>query len=128
MFEDAWVLRLFASRGFEMCIAQSFAKNFGLYGERVGALHVVVSSESVRRQVSSQLTYLQRAEVSTPPAFGARIVARVLSSPALVEEWRENLEVMSRRVKLMRRVLYEELCRLDTPGDWTHIVNQVRRD
>ena len=108
-----------------MCIAQSFAKNFGLYGERVGALHVVVASESVRRQVSSQLAYLQRAEVSTPPAFGARIVARVLSSPDMVEEWRGHLEVMSRRVKLMRRVLYEELCRLNTPGDWTHIVNQA---
>jgi len=108
-----------------MCIAQSFSKNFGLYAERVGVLHVVISSESVRRQVSSQLAYLQRAEVSTPPAFGERIVARVLSSREMMEEWRGDLKVMCGRVKLMRRVLYDELCRLKTPGDWIHIVNQA---
>jgi len=125
VFEDAWVIRLFVSRGFEMCIAQSFAKNFGLYGERVGALHVVVSSETVRRQVSSQLCYLQRAEVSTPPAYGARIVERVLRSPDLVEEWSEEVRVMAKRVKLMRQMLYDELCKLQTPGEWVHIVNQV---
>lgn len=30
---DAWPVRYFVSQGFEMCIAQSFAKNLGLYGE-----------------------------------------------------------------------------------------------
>lgn len=108
-----------------MCIAQSFAKNFGLYGERVGALHVVVSSETERRQVISQLSYFQRASVSVPPAFGARIVARVLRSPTLAEEWKEQVKDMARRVKVMRQMLYEEMCRLKTPGEWIHIVNQV---
>ena len=28
---DAWAVRYFDSRGFEMVCAQSFAKNFGLY-------------------------------------------------------------------------------------------------
>lgn len=28
---DAWAVRLFASMGMEMFIAQSFSKNFGLY-------------------------------------------------------------------------------------------------
>ena len=125
VFEDAWPIRLFASRGFEMCIAQSFAKNFGLYGERVGALHVVVSSKSVQAQVFSQMAYLQRAEVSTPPAFGARIVERVLQSRELRGEWAQELEVMAGRVKVMRRRLYGELCKLETPGEWVHIVNQV---
>ncbi|KAL9631247.1 MAG: hypothetical protein Q9204_004317, partial [Flavoplaca sp. TL-2023a] len=31
---DAWAVRYFVEQGFELCIAQSFAKNFGLYGER----------------------------------------------------------------------------------------------
>jgi hypothetical protein len=38
--EDAWAVRHFAAMGFEMLVSQSFAKNFGLYCERVGALHV----------------------------------------------------------------------------------------
>ncbi len=32
---DAWPVRYFVSQGFEMCIAQSFAKNLGLYGRVV---------------------------------------------------------------------------------------------
>ena len=30
---DAWVVRYFADRGFEMIATQSFAKNFGLYSK-----------------------------------------------------------------------------------------------
>jgi aspartate aminotransferase len=38
---DAWAVREFVKRGVPMLICQSFAKNAGLYGERIGALHVV---------------------------------------------------------------------------------------
>jgi aspartate aminotransferase len=33
--EDAWPVRYFVDRGFEMLIAQSFSKNMGLYGEKL---------------------------------------------------------------------------------------------
>lgn len=39
--KDAYAIRLFAQSGLEMFVTQSFAKNMGLYGERVGMLHVV---------------------------------------------------------------------------------------
>ena len=39
--KDVWLIRHFAEEGFEMFVAQSLAKNFGLYGERIGALHIV---------------------------------------------------------------------------------------
>ena len=38
---DAAALRLFASSGLELLLAQSYAKNMGLYGERCGALSVL---------------------------------------------------------------------------------------
>lgn len=38
---DAAALRLFTRSGLELLLAQSYAKNMGLYGERVGALSVV---------------------------------------------------------------------------------------
>ena len=38
--EDAFAVRLFANSGINMLVAQSFAKNFGLYGERIGCLSV----------------------------------------------------------------------------------------
>jgi len=48
-------VRLFAAAGQEMIVACSFAKNFGLYGERVGVLHVVMSSEGPAAAVASQV-------------------------------------------------------------------------
>jgi aspartate aminotransferase len=39
--KDAWAVRYFAEQGFQMFVAHSFSKNMGLYGERVGALHIV---------------------------------------------------------------------------------------
>lgn len=41
MDKDAWSVRYFAEQGFEMFVAHSFSKSMGLYGERIGALHVV---------------------------------------------------------------------------------------
>jgi len=32
---------------------------------------------------------------------------------------------MSKRIMDMRRLLFEELKRLNTPGDWSHIVSQI---
>ena len=59
-------------------VVQSFAKNAGLYGERVGALHVVAPSKEAATRIKSQLSVLARAEISNPPAHGARLVSSVL--------------------------------------------------
>lgn len=42
--EDASSVRLFAARGMELLVAQSYSKNLGLYAERVGAINVLCSS------------------------------------------------------------------------------------
>ena len=55
--KDAWPIRLFSEEGFQMLIAQSFAKNMGLYGERIGALHVLTSAKDTADKVLSQLKY-----------------------------------------------------------------------
>lgn len=38
---DAQSVRIFVADGGELLTAQSYAKNMGLYGERVGALSIV---------------------------------------------------------------------------------------
>lgn len=35
--KDAWAIRYFVSQGFELFVAQSFSKNFGLYSELIAA-------------------------------------------------------------------------------------------
>jgi len=42
--KDAYCLRAFEAAGVNSILCQSFAKNMGLYGERVGAMHVVCDS------------------------------------------------------------------------------------
>lgn len=123
--KDAWAVRYFVSRGFEMVCAQSFAKNFGLYNERVGNLTLVLSNVSHVAAVKSQLTWVVRGMYSNPPAHGGRIVSATLNSPQLYGEWKECIQTMSSRIIEMRKALFNELKALGTPGTWDHIVNQI---
>ena len=82
-------------------ICQSFAKNVGMYGERVGAIHVipstVESNDSLNRAIKSQLNRIIRSELSNPPAYGSKIVATILNDPELYSQWRKDLVTMSSR-------------------------------
>ena len=127
---DAWAVRYFVEQGFELCIAQSFAKNFGLYGERAGAFHFVTGAgpeaqETIGR-IASQLAILQRSEISNPPAYGARIASLVLNDKALFTEWEANLRTMAGRIIDMRKELRKKLEELNgTEGSWRHITDQI---
>lgn len=123
--KDAFAVRYFVSRGFELFCSQSFAKNFGLYNERVGNLTVVQKDPATTAPVASQLTLLVRGMYSNPPAFGARIVSTVLNDHELREEWMECIKTMSSRIIKMRKALYDQLTKLGTPGTWTHITQQI---
>ncbi|KIX02283.1 uncharacterized protein Z518_08222 [Rhinocladiella mackenziei CBS 650.93] len=126
---DNFAIRYFVEQGFELLIAQSFAKNFGLYGERTGAFHFVAApgldAQDVTKRVGSQLNILQRSEISNPPAYGARIASLVLNDEKLFAEWEDDLRTMSGRIIEMRKSLKAELDRLGTPGNWDHITSQI---
>ena len=57
---DAVGLRKFVSDGHTPIITQSYAKNMGLYGERIGALTVVTDSVEQAVAIESQLKILIR--------------------------------------------------------------------
>ncbi|KAH8556948.1 aspartate aminotransferase [Umbelopsis sp. PMI_123] len=122
---DAWAVRYFVERGFELFVCQSFAKNFGLYGERAGNLTVVTRTPEQAQHVLSQLEILSRSEISNPPAYGARIVDLVLNDKQLYAEWNDNLGTMSGRIIEMRKRLFDKLQQLQTPGTWNHIIDQI---
>ncbi|KAJ6179878.1 hypothetical protein N7519_010339 [Penicillium mononematosum] len=126
--EDAWAVRYFFNNkpDMEMCVAQSFSKNFGLYGQRVGAFHYCTNraSTTLRDIVVNNLCHLIRGEFSMGPRVGCSIVKKVLTSEELTADWHQDLQVMSSRIKTMRKALYNELVRLQTPGTWEHIIQQ----
>ncbi|EMR09785.1 hypothetical protein PNEG_01968 [Pneumocystis murina B123] len=123
--EDAWPIRHFSERGFELCVCHSFSKSFGLYGERCGCFHLVVKSPDIAKNVHSQLVRIQRNEISSPPSYGAKIVSLILNNEQLTQEWKKNILEISNRIKEIRKLFYQELIRLGTPGSWEHIINQV---
>lgn len=131
--DDAWAIRYFTEELINadqtgcsgLYIAQSFSKNFGLYGERVGALHLVVPSHLSPQGALSSWKLLARAEYSNPPRFGARIVETVLADDHLRSQWKKDLVTMSSRIKMMRGSLRRKLEKQKVPGDWSHIEKQI---
>eukprot|EP01012_Entosiphon_sulcatum_P009270 TRINITY_DN15168_c0_g1_i2.p1 TRINITY_DN15168_c0_g1~~TRINITY_DN15168_c0_g1_i2.p1 ORF type:complete len:321 (-),score=33.63 TRINITY_DN15168_c0_g1_i2:38-1000(-) len=122
---DAYGFRKCVSIGVEAVAAQSFSKNFGCYAERVGCVSFCCSTPEVARAVQSQLKVAVRPMYSNPVAHGARIVAKILGDQRLKATWQTELKQMSGRMKAMRELLFVELTKLNTPGDWSHITKQV---
>ncbi|KAL8063007.1 hypothetical protein ABFX02_01G000500 [Erythranthe guttata] len=124
--KDASSVRMFAARGLELLIAQSYSKNLGLYAERIGAINVVCSSSDVAHRVKSQLKRLARPMYSNPPIHGARIVANIVGNSDLFSEWKEEMASMAGRIKSVRKKLYDSLCAKDNSGkDWSFILKQI---
>lgn len=109
----------------EFAVAQSFSKNFGLYGERVGTFHLVTLSSQAKTKVVGQLARLQRSEITSAPSYGARIVSIVLGNEDICQRWQQDLLRISGRMQAMRERLFELLAELKTPGSWEHLVSEV---
>ncbi|XP_010254083.1 PREDICTED: aspartate aminotransferase, cytoplasmic-like [Nelumbo nucifera] len=122
---DAQSVRMFVADGGECLAAQSYAKNMGLYGERVGALSIVCRTADVATRVESQLKLVIRPMYSNPPIHGASIVATIFKDRDMYTEWTIELKAMADRIISMRQQLFDALRARGTPGDWSHIVKQI---
>lgn len=123
---DAFAPRYFVSQGHQIALAQSFAKNMGLYGERVGAFSLVCADPEEKARVDSQLKIVIRPMYSNPPLHGARIANAILSDKELYSEWETEVKGMADRIIGMREKLYNSLTHdLKTPGEWGHIKSQI---
>ena len=122
---DAAAVRMFVERGHGILLAQSYAKNMGLYGERIGALSVVCESQEVKDKVLSQLKIIIRPMYSNPPVHGARLVSIILDDKECRSVWQGEVKLMADRIMAMRVMLKEKLSALGSKHDWSHITNQI---
>ncbi|KAG2223814.1 hypothetical protein INT45_001948 [Circinella minor] len=123
---DAYALRKFVDEGHPLVLSQSFAKNMGLYGERVGAFSVACADETEKARVESQLKILIRPMYSNPPIHGARLVSTVLNTPELKSEWLDEVKFMADRIITMRNKLRGHLENdFGSKQNWEHITNQI---
>jgi aromatic-amino-acid transaminase len=121
---DAGVVRQFASTPGPLLAASSFSKSFSLYGERVGALTIVAADRDESARALSQVKRLVRGNYSSPPTFGADLVATILDSPELSALWIRELGEMRERIRANRRALVARLKHHAPAGDFHFVLDQ----
>lgn len=124
LVEDTYAVRLFARSGLDFCVASSFSKNFGLYGERIGALTVVTQNEKEAYAVLTNAESLVRSSYSNPPLHGARIVRNVLTDPEKKGAWEKEVAGMRNRIRTMRITLAQNIKEIGAKRDFSFITRQ----
>ena len=124
MEEDAYAIRAIASAGMPMLVSNSFSKIFSLYGERVGGLSVVCDNADAAGRVLGQLKATVRRNYSSPPNFGAQVVAAVLNDEALKASWLAEVEEMRTRILAMRQELVKVLSTEMPERNFDYLLNQ----
>ncbi|XP_017097979.1 aspartate aminotransferase, mitochondrial isoform X2 [Drosophila bipectinata] len=122
---DAQAVRIIEADCKDFILAQSFAKNMGLYGERAGAFTVMCTDEEEAARVLSQVKILIRGLYSNPPVHGARVAAEILNTDDLRAQWLKDVKLMADRIISVRCQLRENLQKLGSSHNWDHIVNQI---
>lgn len=123
--KDSLAVKLFLKDGNKIALAQSYAKNMGLYGERVGAFTLVTSDKEEAARTLSQLKIIIRPMYSNPPINGARIVNEILGETELRGQWLRDVKTMADRIISVRQKLRDNLTKLGSSRNWTHITDQI---
>jgi aromatic-amino-acid transaminase len=122
--EDALAVRRFSAACPVVFVSSSFSKSLSLYGERVGALSIVMSDATEVPKVLSQVKRVIRTNYSSPPTSGGQMVATVLTTPELRTLWEQELGGMRDRIKTMRRQLVEKIRAIRADFDFSFVVEQ----
>jgi aromatic-amino-acid transaminase len=104
--EDAYAVRALADAGLSFFVANSFSKSLSVYGERCGALSVVCPDAAQAERVLGQLKATVRRNYSNPPLHAGLLVATILGTPELHQQWTTELEGMRQRILAMRQQLH----------------------
>ncbi|CAH3986284.1 Aromatic-amino-acid aminotransferase, partial [Klebsiella oxytoca] len=124
MEEDAYAIRAIARAGIPLLVSNSFSKIFSLYGERVGGLSIVCEDAETAGRVLGQLKATVRRNYSSPPNFGAQVVAAVLGDSELKASWLAEVEEMRTRILAMRHELVNVLKETVSGGDFDYLLKQ----
>ena len=121
---DTIGIKIFEKKLNTFFLANSFSKNFGLYNERIGALHIISHNKDMSETILTNIQPIVRSNYSNPPFHGAGIVTEILSDNVLKNLWMNELNSMRKRIHNMRTLLSEHLSRKQSKVDFNHIINQ----
>ncbi|MBN9065378.1 MAG: aspartate/tyrosine/aromatic aminotransferase [Rhizobiales bacterium] len=109
--EDAYGVRLLASRVPEMAVAASCSKNFAVYRDRVGTAFLLGKGAAEADIAYSQLLSVARGMYSMPPDHAAAAIRIILEDKDLTASWKEELETMRQRMVSLREGFADALRR-----------------
>ncbi|RIY36713.1 aromatic amino acid transaminase [Psittacicella gerlachiana] len=107
--EDAYSVRLATQILDQALFVSSCSKNLGLYGDRIGAVHVLAKDQAQAKLVVSNLQAYANNYYVAPGNNGAYVAAIVLSNPELRASWEQELTAVRARIKDLRQKLASAL-------------------
>lgn len=119
--DDVRGISIFLDDGHEMMIATTFAKSFGLYNDRPGALFVKapgVHHESILSHIQS----IARSAYSSPPAHGAKIIDTILQDKRLRYLWEKELKEFRDSLVEKRKLLFEAMKEHNVKFSFDHLL------
>ncbi len=122
--KDAYAVQLFAKNKLPIAVIQSFAKNFGLYGHRIGCFSIPNEDETFVKNMNDFLNIRIRRLYSSNPRYGSDIIKTVLQDSKLRQQWFDDIKKMSLRMIQVRKLLLKELKNIGAKGDWEYITKQ----
>ena len=119
---DSQIVRFILQENIPFFIAQTFSKSMGLYGERIGCLHVRLfeDSEKIKKLLEEKAKLLWLS----PNVYGARLVKIILQDPQLLKLWKEEFFQIHSRIKENRELLQKALIKYEVKGKWDNLNKQ----
>jgi len=121
--QDSGILRIINNQDYPVLVCSSYAKNFGLYSERVGNLFFRGYNKEDSESINDILRTIIRKIYSNPPSNGSNIVKTILSNGELYNLWKEDLVDIGTHYQSIRANLKNQL-ENKVNNDFTNIIRQ----
>jgi aspartate/tyrosine/aromatic aminotransferase len=105
---DLYPIHLFSENLVEMFICYSSGKNFTNYSDDIGAIICVLNKKEPVEKIKSHLIILSRSLFSFVSLYGARLIEKILNTPELNKQWRQEIYGAYERLKLTRDMVISE--------------------
>lgn len=106
---DSEPIRNLENNGIPYIISTSYAKNFGLYGQRIGSLFYNFYDEEFNTILKQYITKFIRSNYSNPPRAGAEMASYLMENNYDMYKWKELLKDVIHQQKEIREIIDKEL-------------------
>ena len=124
LMKDGLPIRILAEHSVPLLIAQSYAKNMGLYGQRTGCLSVPCPDKNTAEKMTAFFGQKNRNSFSNPPRFGSDIARTIFKNPKIYAQWQIDIKTMADNINQRRSMFLEEIKKNKCPGNWDYIQKQ----